>query len=116
MNGPGSKCAVIPPHSSASKGMRRITNTEVRSPAERHAEHPHTKKVPATIASDGKQPLAGQPEPIIRVENLCTLFELGREYGLTMMFVSHDLAVGRHLADRIPVLYKGEILEQGNGA
>ena len=41
--------------------------------------------------------------------------ELGREYGLTMLFVSHDLAVVRHLADRILVLHKGELVEQGTG-
>ncbi len=41
--------------------------------------------------------------------------DLGKEYGLTMLFVSHDLAVVRHLADRILVLYKGEVVEQGTG-
>ncbi len=40
---------------------------------------------------------------------------LGREYGLTMLFVSHDLAVVRHLADRILVLYQGQVVEQGTG-
>jgi len=32
-----------------------------------------------------------------------------------MLFVSHDLAVVRHIADRILVLYKGKIVEQGSG-
>lgn len=37
---------------------------------------------------------------------------LGREYGLTMLFITHDLAVVRQLADRIVVLQKGKIVEQ----
>ncbi|KAA1189600.1 ABC transporter ATP-binding protein [Pseudohalioglobus sediminis] len=51
----------------------------------------------------------------IQAQILDLMQELGKEYGLTMLFVSHDLAVVRHLADRILVLYKGEIVEQGTG-
>ena len=51
----------------------------------------------------------------IQAQILDLMQELGKEYGLTMLFVSHDLAVVRHLADRILVLYKGEIVEQGSG-
>ena len=43
------------------------------------------------------------------------MLELGQQYGLTMLFVSHDLAVVRHIADRIIVLYHGKIVEQGSG-
>jgi ABC-type microcin C transport system duplicated ATPase subunit YejF len=35
------------------------------------------------------------------------------EYGLTMLFISHDLAVVRQLADRILVLRRGKLVEQG---
>ncbi|MFT7286193.1 MAG: oligopeptide transport system ATP-binding protein [Halieaceae bacterium] len=51
----------------------------------------------------------------IQAQILELMQELGREYGLTMLFVSHDLAVVKHLADRIIVLYRGEIVEQGTG-
>ena len=51
----------------------------------------------------------------IQAQILDLMQALGREYGLTMLFVSHDLAVVRHLADRILVLYRGEIVEQGSG-
>ncbi|MEM6604484.1 MAG: ABC transporter ATP-binding protein [Pseudomonadota bacterium] len=51
----------------------------------------------------------------IQAQILELMLELGREYGLTMLFVSHDLAVVQHLADRIIVLYHGEIVEQGDG-
>ncbi len=51
----------------------------------------------------------------IQAQILDLMLDLGKEYGLTMLFVSHDLAVVRHLADRILVLYKGEVVEQGSG-
>ncbi len=51
----------------------------------------------------------------IQAQILDLMQDLGKEYGLTMLFVSHDLAVVRHLADRILVLYKGEVVEQGSG-
>ncbi len=44
----------------------------------------------------------------IQAQILELLRELGREYGLTMLFISHDLAVVRQLADRIVVLHKGK--------
>ncbi len=51
----------------------------------------------------------------IQAQILELMLELGREYGLTMLFVSHDLAVVKHIADRILVLYKGKLVEQGTG-
>jgi oligopeptide transport system ATP-binding protein len=36
---------------------------------------------------------------------------LAKEYGLTMLFISHDLAVVRQLADRIVVLQAGKVVE-----
>ncbi|TGD75826.1 ABC transporter ATP-binding protein [Mangrovimicrobium sediminis] len=51
----------------------------------------------------------------IQAQILDLMLDLGKEYGLTMLFVSHDLAVVRHLADRILVLYKGKVVEQGTG-
>ncbi|MEM1401782.1 MAG: dipeptide ABC transporter ATP-binding protein [Pseudomonadota bacterium] len=51
----------------------------------------------------------------IQAQILELMQTLGKEYGLTMLFVSHDLAVVRHLADRIIVLYHGRIVEEGKG-
>ncbi len=51
----------------------------------------------------------------IQAQILDLMLDLGKEYGLTMLFVSHDLAVVKHIADRIVVLFKGEIVEQGTG-
>lgn len=44
---------------------------------------------------------------------LLLLKQLAREMGLTIAFISHDLSVIRHLCDRVIVLNRGEIVEQG---
>ena len=39
---------------------------------------------------------------------------LQKEYGLTYLFISHDLRVVKHLCDRIVVMYLGTIVEAGD--
>ncbi len=47
----------------------------------------------------------------IRAQVLNLLSELQETKGLTYMFISHDLSVVRFIADRIAVIYKGQIVE-----
>jgi peptide/nickel transport system ATP-binding protein len=47
---------------------------------------------------------------------LALLEDLRAELGLTMVFVSHDLAVLRQIADRVAVLYEGRVVEIGDTA
>ncbi|MCU1432932.1 MAG: Glutathione import ATP-binding protein gsiA, partial [Actinotalea sp.] len=42
--------------------------------------------------------------------------ELQRELGYACLFISPDLAVVDRLADRIAVLYRGRLVEEGTGA
>ncbi|HEX8324919.1 MAG TPA: ATP-binding cassette domain-containing protein, partial [Tepidisphaeraceae bacterium] len=49
----------------------------------------------------------------VRARVLKLLSDLKSEFGLTMMFVSHDLSVIRHVCDRVLVMYRGRIMEHG---
>jgi peptide/nickel transport system ATP-binding protein len=42
------------------------------------------------------------------------LTDIQREKRTTLLFISHDLSVVRYLADRVVVMYLGQIMEQGN--
>jgi len=52
----------------------------------------------------------------IQAQIINLLARLCREMGLTLLFISHDLSVVKHIADRIAVMYLGRIVEIGPAA
>jgi len=49
----------------------------------------------------------------IQAQIINLLEDLQEEFGLTYLFVAHDLGVVRHVSDRIAVMYLGKIVELG---
>jgi len=52
----------------------------------------------------------------IQAQIINLLQDLKREFGLTYLFIAHDLAVVRHVADWLAVMYHGKIVEIGRAS
>ena len=48
-----------------------------------------------------------------RAEILYLMRGLQKTYGITFLYITHDIATARHFSDRIAVMYAGRIVEMG---
>jgi peptide/nickel transport system ATP-binding protein len=99
----------------------------VQLPSSYGARYPHElsggqrqrASLARALALDPELLIADEPTSALDVSvqaRVLDLFdELHRELGFACLFISHDLAVVDMLADRIAVLYRGKLVEEGTG-
>ena len=100
----------------------------VELPAEFRRRKPHQLSggqkqrvaIARAIAGDADVLLADEPVSALDVSVQATvinlLSRLQATRGMTLVFISHDLAVVRHLADSVAVMYLGRVVEAGPAA
>jgi peptide/nickel transport system ATP-binding protein len=106
----------------AVEGMRDVAIPE---PEQRARSYPHQlsggmrQRVMIAMAIVNRPQLLIADEPTtaldvtIQQQILDLLNELRHKFGLAMLFISHDLAVVSHVADRVAVMYAGNLVELG---
>ena len=118
-------------HNPISKGdawqraVEAMDDVAIPEPAKRARDYPHQLSggmrqrivIAMAIVNRPKLLIADEPttalDVTIQAQILDLLAELRAKFGLAMLFISHDLAVVSQVADRVAVMYAGNLVELG---
>jgi peptide/nickel transport system ATP-binding protein len=107
------------------KAIAALEAVAIPDAATRYGDYPHQfsggqrQRILIAMALINRPQLLIADEPTtaldvtVQAQILALLAELQREYGLAMLFISHDLAVVGQVASRVAVMRSGLIVETG---
>jgi oligopeptide/dipeptide ABC transporter ATP-binding protein len=107
------------------RAVDAMNDVAIPDPAHRARDYPHQLSggmrqrimIAMAIANRPQLLIADEPttalDVTIQAQILALLAELRTKFGLAMLFISHDLAVVSHVADRVAVMYAGSMVELG---
>ena len=118
----------VPKSEAWSRAVQGMRDVAIPDPELRARSYPHQlsggmrQRVMIAMAIVNRPQLLIADEPTtaldvtIQQQILDLLNDLRHKFGLAMLFISHDLAVVSHVADRVAVLYAGNLVELGGMA
>ena len=107
------------------RAVEALKEVAIDDPARRARDYPHQlsggmrQRVMIAMAIVNRPDLLIADEPTtaldvtIQAQILDLLADLRHRFGLTLLFISHDLAVVSKVADRVAVMYAGSLVELG---
>ncbi|WP_180356147.1 ABC transporter ATP-binding protein [Aliirhizobium smilacinae] len=107
------------------EAIRLMEKVHIPSAARRYGEYPHQfsggmrQRVMIAIALACKPALLIADEPTtaldvtIQAQVLNLIKELQEEEGMAVLFITHDMGVVAEVADRMVVMYRGDVVEEG---
>ena len=107
------------------RALDLFERVRIPSAARRLDNYPHEMSggmlqramIAMALSCDPKVLLADEPttalDATVQIQILLLVRELQREYGLSVIFVTHDIGVAAEVADRVAVMYAGRIVEEG---
>jgi peptide/nickel transport system ATP-binding protein len=107
------------------RALEMLERVRIPSPKRRLDAYPHEMSggmrqramIALALACRPKILLADEPttalDATVQIQILLLLRELQREFGMAVIFVTHDIGVAVEISDRIAVMYAGRIVESG---
>lgn len=112
----------------AARALALFQKVKIPSPERRLQNYPHEMSggmlqrsmIAMALACNPKVLLADEPttalDATVQIQILLLIRDLQKEYGLSVIFVTHDIGVAAEVADRIAVMYAGRIVDEGRVA
>jgi microcin C transport system ATP-binding protein len=108
------------------RAIQLLSETGIDDAERRFGTYPHQLSggqrqramMAMALASEPKLLLADEPttalDASLRLQMLNLLADLQQKTGMAVLLITHDLALVRHFADRVAVMEKGYLVEQGD--